>query len=315
MRDDNEGRQSGGGYDIDGGRYGGYGVVGWYTMVINNWGFDFGVTPPPSPISLSETCSLSIMADKEEGEETAPRGADWEVVSLTASTYAAAPSPDVKVKDPKDDEKSEVVDTDKSGTSDALFMSGHFVFPPSQHENLPLEPEKTEIGDDDDDGDGDVSESIKEEGEKSSAKDEDNWNISKLTESYGKRSDFEDATTLPGLEKEQNVLNVPKRMEDDDGSGAPYATWWKKQAVSLYSHAKEANTFWSIFISAAVMGLVIIGHQWQQERWQVLHHKWHSGVYDEKFGRMLGPLSRIKESIVGGNRRGFSIRGSTTRDH
>ncbi|CAH1412039.1 unnamed protein product [Lactuca virosa] len=290
------------------------------------------------------------MADKEEGEETAPRGADWEVVSLTASTYAAAPSPDVKVKDPKDDEKSEVVDTDKSGTSDALFVSGHFVFPPSQHENLPLEREKTEIGDgDDDDDDGDVSECIKEEGEKSSAKDEDNWNISKLTESYGKRSDFEDATTLPGLEKEQSiynsatfhyepniddedrvlvdsvessdssstsdVLNVPKRMEDDDGSGVPYATWWKKQAVSLYSHAKEANTFWSIFISAAVMGLVIIGHQWQQERWQVLHHKWHSGVYDEKFGRMLGPLSRIKESIVGGNRRGFSIRGSTTRDH
>ncbi|KAL7609288.1 hypothetical protein Lser_V15G14379 [Lactuca serriola] len=288
------------------------------------------------------------MADKEEGEETAPRGADWEVVSLTASTYAAAPSPDVKVKDPKDDEKSEVVDTDKSGTSDALFMSGHFVFPPSQHENLPLEREKTEMGDDDND-DGDVSESIKEEGEKSSAKDEDNWNISKLTESYGKRSDFEDATTLPGLEKEQSiynsatfhyepniddedrvlvdsvessdsssssdVLNVPKRMEDDDGSGVPYATWWKKHAVSLYSHAKEANTFWSIFISAAVMGLVIIGHQWQQERWQVLHHKWHSGVYDEKFGRMLGPLSRIKESIVGGNRRGFSIRGSTTRDH
>lgn len=285
------------------------------------------------------------MADKEEGEETAPRGADWEVVSLTASTYAAAPSPDVK--HPKDDQKNEEVDlTDKTETSNALFMSGHFVFPPSQHENLPLEPKNTEIGDDDD-----VSQSIKEEGEKSSAKDEDNWNISKLTESYEKKTDFEDtkeqsiynSATFHSFHSETNIddeedrvmvesvessdssssssnaLNLPKSMEDDDdygdGSGVPYAAWWKKQATSLYSHAKEANTFWSIFIAAAVMGLVIIGQQWQQERWQVLHHKWHSGVYDEKFGRMLGPISRLKEAMVGGNRRGFSIRGTTTRNH
>lgn len=285
------------------------------------------------------------MADKEEGEGTTPKGADWEVVSLTASTYAAAPSP-------KDDQKSEVIDTDKSETSNTLFMSGHFVFPPNQHENLPLERENTEIGDD-------MSESIKEEGEKSSAKEEDNWNINKLTESndfHGipfldkKRSDFEDtgldltgkdesiynsATfhySEPNIDDEDrvilesvdsssssDVLNVSKNMEDDDyddGSGIPYASWWKKHAASLYSHAKEANTFWSIFIAAAVMGLVIIGQQWQQERWQYLHHKWHSGVYDEKFGRMLGPISRIKEAVVGGNRRGFSIRGSsTTRNH
>ncbi|KVH91121.1 ATG8-interacting protein 2 [Cynara cardunculus var. scolymus] len=301
------------------------------------------------------------MADKE-GEETVPRGADWEVVSLTASTYAAAPGPDMGEK-PKGGEKGDVVDTNKSETSNALFMSGHFVFPPSQHENLPLEPENTEILDEQG-GEGEVSESIKEEGEKSNDKDEDNWNIGKLTESddfpaipffdeKGNRlsisdTDFADRTTLAGKEQSiydsaklhsfqnqpimgeaiiddeessdstlsSDVSNFPKHTEEDNynGSGLPYAAWWKKQAASLYAHAKEANTFWSIFIAAAVMGFVILGQQFQQERWQVLHHKWHSGVYDEKFGRLVSPLSRFKDAIVGGNRRGFSIRGSTSGD-
>lgn len=301
------------------------------------------------------------MADKE-GEETAPRGADWEVVSLTASTYAAAPGPDMG-ENPKGGEKGDVVDTNKSETSNALFMSGHFVFPPSQHENLPLEPENTEILDGE--GEGEVTESIKEEGEKSSDKDEDNWNMGKLTESddfaaipffdeKGNRlsvsdMDFADRTTLAGKEPSiydsaklhsfqsqpimgeaiiddeessdstlsSEVSNFPKHTEEDnyDGSGLlPYAAWWKKQAASLYTHAREANTFWSIFIAAAVMGFVILGQQFQQERWQVLHQKWHSGVYDEKFGRMLSPLSRFKDAIVGGNRRGFSIRDSTSGD-
>ncbi|KAI7735340.1 hypothetical protein M8C21_029757 [Ambrosia artemisiifolia] len=296
------------------------------------------------------------MEDKEEGKGTESRGADWEVVSLTASTYAAAPGPDMG--DATSGEKSDLVDSDKSETSNALFMSGHFVFPPSQHENLPLEPENTEIVGEQG-GEDSVSESTQEKGEKSFAKDEDNWNIEKLTES----DDFSGIPffdeTLPGLNlagKEEsvynsakfqslhsepitgesniddedrvlaesiessdssvgsNVPNFPKHTEEDNygGSGLPYTTWWKKQAAALYAHAKETNTFWSIFIAAAVMGLVIIGQQWQQERWQVLHHRWHSGVYDEKFGRMMGPISRFKDAIVGGSLRGFSIR---SRDH
>ncbi|XP_071691112.1 ATG8-interacting protein 1-like [Rutidosis leptorrhynchoides] len=290
------------------------------------------------------------MADKEDGEEIAPRGADWEVVSLTASTYAAAPGP--YIGDTKGGDKGDVVETNENETSNALFMSGHFVFPPSQHENLPLEPENAEIL-------GDQGESIKEEGGKSYAKDEDNWNIGKLTEFD---VEFANSTTLPGLNlagKEQNIYNsakfdsfhsepmmvksnmvdedrvltesigssdsvlgsdVPslhKQSEEDkyDGFDLPYSAWLKKRAASLYHHAKETNTFWSIFIAAAMMGLVIIGQQWQQERWQILHHKWRIGVYDERFGRMMGPISRLKDVIVGGNRRGFSIRGSTSSDH
>ncbi|KAL8210392.1 hypothetical protein R6Q57_007124 [Mikania cordata] len=299
------------------------------------------------------------MADKDERKETDSRGAEWEVVSLTGSTYSAAPGPDMR--DSKSGEKSE---TEKNETSNALFMSGHFVFPPSQHENLPLEPENTEILGEHG-GKDYLRESVKEKGEKSFSKNGDNWNVEKLTESddfhgipffdeKGNRLtandvDFGVNKTLPGLNlavKEENIYNSAKfrsfhgepimgesNIYDEDrvlaesiessdssfhanvpeeanydGSGLPYSAWWKKQAAALYAHAKEANTFWSIFIAAAVMGLVIIGQQWQKESWQVLHHRWHSGLYDEKFGRMMGPVSRFKDAIVGGNRRGFSIR-------
>ncbi|XP_076928828.1 ATG8-interacting protein 2-like [Bidens hawaiensis] len=280
------------------------------------------------------------MAEKEEGK------ADWEVVSLTASTYAAAPGPDTG--DSKSDEKSDLVDTNQTETSNPLFMSGHFVFPPSQHENLQLEPETTEIVDEPEEEEEYVPESTKEKGERSFANIEeltesDNWNIEKgakltindVDENIYNSGKFQSFQSEPTMDKSNiddedkvlaesigssdssvgsNVPSLPKHTEEDtyDESGLPYAAWWKKQAVSLYAHAKETNTFWSIFIAAAVMGLVIIGQQWQQERWQVLRHRWHSGVYDEKFGRMVGPISRFKDAIIGSNRRGFSIR---SRDH
>ncbi|KAL4365852.1 hypothetical protein S83_023734 [Arachis hypogaea] len=79
------------------------------------------------------------MTDNENIEEKTSRGADWEVVSLTASTYAAASGPDeVKLKE-------DVCAQDEGEMSHALFMSGHSVFPPSQHENLLVEPDYSEI--------------------------------------------------------------------------------------------------------------------------------------------------------------------------
>ena len=82
------------------------------------------------------------MADNEEAKEIGPRGNEWEVVSLTASAYAAAPGPE-----PVDSSEDSIMMLDKheGETSNAMFMSGHFVFPPNQHENLPIEPEFNEV--------------------------------------------------------------------------------------------------------------------------------------------------------------------------
>lgn len=313
------------------------------------------------------------MADNEV-EENASRGNEWEVVSLTASTYAAAPSP--QNDELKDDGRGDTAEEIEAETSRALFMSRHFVFPPGEHENLLLEPErvKSEIYKEPV-GKGVVSELGAEEGDKSSGKDDDdNWTLKDLSvhnefpemqifDEKGNRlsfssTEFEEGTTLPGLNltgKEESIygaatfssfhseavasdnleapeltepseqgLNVPTdetkslmpAKEDDQfaESDLPCEAWWKRRAASLYAHAKETNTFWSIFIAAAVMGIVIIGQQWQQERWQALQLKWQFSINDEKASRMLGPISRLKDAIVGGHRRGSLVRGSSSND-
>ncbi|CAK8575899.1 unnamed protein product [Lathyrus sativus] len=72
------------------------------------------------------------MTGTEDEVEKASHGNDWEVISLTASNYAAAPGPD-KVE-LKNDDKEDAYAPNETGTSNALFMFGHFAFPPSRHE-------------------------------------------------------------------------------------------------------------------------------------------------------------------------------------
>lgn len=281
------------------------------------------------------------MADNEEGREAPPRGNEWEVVSLTASAYAAAPGP--KQVELNDDDKDHSVGEDKGETSEAMFMSHHFVFPPSQHENLHLELEKTKIHNQQEDEDA-IPEFVAEEGGKSNTKDGENWDVKALNMSEdfpgiqfvdekGKilsvsRTEFEEGMAFEGLnlvDKEQSIYSTanyssvhgeatmggsiaveenrttaepidlseegldseispsPKSIDKnkDDGSQLPCEAWWKRRASSLYAHAKEANAVWSIVVAAAVMGLVILGQRWQQERWQVLQLKWQFGINDE----------------------------------
>ncbi|XP_022924470.1 ATG8-interacting protein 1-like isoform X1 [Cucurbita moschata] len=300
------------------------------------------------------------MADND-GEENNSRGNGWEVVSLTASAYEAAPN--VKESESTDENKSNLYEAE---TSHALFMSRHFVFPPNQHENLPLEPDKSEIHDDQGGKENVDSDSTAVDGGKSSRKNEDVLNIERLgetdefsgidktTEKGGKLSfhgdEFSENTTLPDLnlvDKEQDPFDAPtyssfhgetnlSSMTNDEipplesndqvsnpeslethtldsksnKSNLPCGAWWKRRAVNLYSHAKEANAFWSIFVAAAVMGLVILGQRWQQESWRTLQLKGHISVNDQKTIRVLGPITRLKDVIVGGQRRGSSIKFS-----
>ncbi|CAN4111572.1 unnamed protein product [Withania somnifera] len=304
------------------------------------------------------------MASNEEGEETAPRGNEWEVVSLTESAYAAAPDPKhVDLNDGNSSSAEYVAET-----SQALFMSGHFVFPPSQHENLPVEPDVNEIHNEQG-GEDAAPELVANEGGKSDIYEGTTKTKGPSTTEFpdiqifdekGNRlsigAEFEEDGALQRLslvDKEQSIFgtanyssyqseepmglsatieetdvleepvepfhqglksdnsNLPQTKDEDyDAANLPCQAWWKRGAASLVSHAKDANALWSIFIAAAVMGLVIIGQKWQQERWQVLQMKWQVGVHGERISRMFGPLSRLKDVIVGGDRRSTFIRGS-----
>lgn len=276
------------------------------------------------------------MASNGEEEEVPPRGNEWEVVSLASSTYAAL-----------NNESRSFTEYERK-TSEAMFMSGHFVFPPSQHENLPLEAEN--IGETQTEQAVENVEFLSEEVTIKQLGSSGFHGI-QLFDDYGNILPICDAlleedTTAHGDDLEDNesvlhstaFLSSSHSYENTDGSNIveesssrncrpehsqqesntnehdnelPCQAWWKRKTASLVAHAKEAKTFWSVFVAAAVMGLVILGQQWQQERWQILQLKLQHGFHDERIGRMFGPLSRLKDIIVGGHNRGTFIKGSS----
>lgn len=270
------------------------------------------------------------MADDEKGGEgNASRGADWEVVSLTASTYAAAPGPE-GFRSP-DESRDLDFDKNEHQRADPLFMSGHFVFPPSEHENLPIENYGDEIQDE---PSGEDIASVLEEDENHGKGADENLK-SKTDESLqgiqmfdsGEQVsvhhlEFGDSKSLRGLSflGKEDILysssafgalhseteismsdpcdesadtvesNDPSldadalkldKQNKNNGSGLPCEAWWKRHAASWYNHAKEGSTFWSVFVAAALMGLVILGKRWHRENLQLQQLKWQFNINAE----------------------------------
>lgn len=289
------------------------------------------------------------MADDENGVEGNTRGNEWEVVSLTASTYAAAPGP--KEIESTDDDN----DLTRTGeeSSQALFMSHHFVFSANQDENLTLQPDIgkicSELGVETESADKSSDENLKVK----KLSDVDDHNVIQFFDEKSKRlsppnMNFEEGKDLQGLHllEEHHLYGASKSSSfhnEADISGStsfdestinpeecdpqknldasldslksqdsikehrpdlPCEAWWKRQAASLYTHAKEANAFWSVMVAATLMGLVILG-----QRWQLLQLKWQFGVNDENVNRMFGPISRFKDVLVSGKQQGPVIHG------
>ncbi|RRT62120.1 hypothetical protein B296_00043636, partial [Ensete ventricosum] len=285
-------------------------------------------------VALSELVSLfkfvvNMTDNVERVEGTSSRGADWEVVSLTASAYAAAPGPN---EFNHNDESEEQEDITKLESSSALLMSGHFVFPPSEHENLPVVPDssknysETEVHTPGAVSVDDGFDSLGKERQQTESNDDLH-----SFEFYDKESQtttcemvFEEGTgfqklNLAGLEQgmlddsesvavhsethkcdtefeAEGSLDVimdsprghTKLCEDEvDLPNLPCQVWWKRHATSLYCHAKESNTFWSVVVAAAVMGVVIMGRQWQRDKWQLHQIKWRFSICGEVCFRPL----------------------------
>uniref|UniRef100_A0A0E0K714 ATG8-interacting protein 1 n=1 Tax=Oryza punctata TaxID=4537 RepID=A0A0E0K714_ORYPU len=91
--------------------------------------------------------------DQSGAEQTSPRGNDWEVVQLTASTYASAPGP--RMSEPSEEAEVKGYDTKGDDSAAALLMSGHFSASPSEVESLLKERQKELYGQDAGSAEGD----------------------------------------------------------------------------------------------------------------------------------------------------------------
>uniref|UniRef100_A0A7N0V9V0 ATG8-interacting protein 1 n=1 Tax=Kalanchoe fedtschenkoi TaxID=63787 RepID=A0A7N0V9V0_KALFE len=308
------------------------------------------------------------MADSGDGEEIALRGNDWEVVSLTASAYAAAPSP--KLVEEVVVGAGNACREDKVEASQAMFMSGHFVFPGKLPMEMPtgIETDNSEVQRKPEveelaslKGSDEIGDSVDKYDEcpdlKGSAIVED---TSVNREFDGKAgalvrgsSEIQRSTTQPEpnlVEPEQVIhdsaeetnvgaatsldvktmsfeMTHPSAEAIADGlvevatskqvkgkkkvwSGIPCGPWWKRQAAYLYDHVKEASPLWSVVIAATVMGLAVLGQRWQQRKSQVLMLNLQFSAIEEKPGKMLGPISRLKEAFVSVNHDSASVRNN-----
>ncbi|KAL5213934.1 hypothetical protein ABZP36_003086 [Zizania latifolia] len=241
------------------------------------------------------------MADneKEVVEGAIPRGADWEVVSLTASAYAAAPGPGGTAVDRAATEtKGFDASQDGRGSSNALFMSEHFVFPPSEHENLPIEtsfdeiqPEKdaheasTSVEDDSfknvggNGGAGPERIQFYDEGKNLSVYDVDmGGDVAEYgsfhaeDDGFGAHQDDND-----GVDNSHEKSDLPSESaaSKSSDSGTPCKCWLKKHMSCLYHQANETNALWSVVVAAALVGLVILG-RWHKDKLHLNHLKWRS---------------------------------------
>ncbi|KAF2565386.1 hypothetical protein F2Q70_00024688 [Brassica cretica] len=252
------------------------------------------------------------MADKEDHHP--PRGNEWEVVSLTSSAYAASPGPyNVESKDARKFDHAYY----GAATSRDLFMSDHFVFPPSQHEDLPIVDDDDEPVLEEEEGSKDGQGlMMPEEGQGLS--DEPNstsrqyMESDRLIDSEPNENDEEEELDLRS-DTAKDTLGVEKDRKKARHD-VPCEAWWRRRAVSMYIRTREANAMWSLFFAAAVTGLVVLGQRWQQERWQVLQLKWQSSISSEKLSRVLEPLSRLKGVIVRSNPQASLVRSGTSSE-
>lgn len=265
------------------------------------------------------------MADDEQREEATSQGNGWEVVSLTSSAYAAGP-------DPGPGPGPELVDVNddighRIEKDEAMFMSGHFIFPPKQREDLPLEPEEVEDQTTDEIGEsfsrlgseeGDKLDAEKEPGEfdegaalqgldlieKEQMNTESKFSSFYSETTRGGSTTYDENNFIPGKVEpserllDSEMLDSSNNAEEDDEydiSKLPCEAWWKRGATYLYDQAKEANAFWSLFVAAAVMGLVVLGRHLHQEKLEALHLKWRLSFDSEKMKKLFGPISRVKE--------------------
>lgn len=253
------------------------------------------------------------MADNDKeaaGEGATSRGADWEVVTLTASAYAAAPGPggagDRPAAETKGLDASQEGDQTKGldgsqegrGSESALFMSGHFVFPPSEHENLPIDAGFDDIQHEkdaqeastsaEDEGFKNVggnygagSERIQfyDEGRNLSAND-----VEMMMGDAAEHGSFHAQDEGQGLDDDNDFddshdkSDLPSESADSKSrdSGAPCKCWLKKHMSCLYHQAKETNALWSVVVAAALVGLVILG-RWHKDKLHLKNLKWRSG--------------------------------------
>ncbi|KAM0903949.1 hypothetical protein ACQ4PT_018344 [Festuca glaucescens] len=226
-------------------------------------------------------------------------GSGWEVVSLTASTYAAAPGPVL----PLLLDSHEKTELPSPADSAAIFMSQHFNLPADAlltDLNGLREEEESFPAMVDDDAAG--TEDLNMQSDRQTEMQDDGLTLADFS------GDLQEGGGLVGSAVEERLSTI---LCSPDAAGAASVTankgpsskipceahaWWNKTFSFLRSNSKQSLTFRFVFVAATIAGLAILG---QRDKLQL---RLEFNVDSEKIScAVREPLGQVKlNMLVGG---------------
>ncbi|KAL6611186.1 hypothetical protein ACP70R_039114 [Stipagrostis hirtigluma subsp. patula] len=231
------------------------------------------------------------MADDSKVTEVSSVADGWDILSLTSSVYT---SPLFRREfDPINLPGYGDMSTGHEGANPGVFMSDVFVFPPSAHENLPIEPDLDEL---DTNNNGTEGSSAGNNDDQCHVAPEEVDGTS--DENLSVSSDLPSAneTTLPDSTP-QEICAEQEEHHATCKSDLSCEGWWKRKSTYLFHHIKGVTTVCSVVAAGAVVGFVVMGQRWQQDKWHL--HQFHLSVSNESMGRVIGLFSRLKDGLPG----------------
>jgi len=241
------------------------------------------------------------MADDNRVTGVSPMADEWDMLPLTSSVYTSPLFR--KGFDPINLPGYGDVSNSQDGTFTGLVMSDGFVFPPSEHENLPIEPEH-EILPVEPEHDESNTNSNGEEGRCAGSNDDEWCHVSPeevdgmSDENLSVNSDLPAANESPLPDFKSTETNA-KRDKDRTICKAdiPCEGWWKRKSTYLFHHIKGVTTVCSVVAAGAVVGFVVMSQRWQQDH---LHlHQFQFSVNGESMSRVIGAFSHLKGGLPG----------------
>ncbi|CAN6165931.1 unnamed protein product [Urochloa humidicola] len=232
----------------------------------------------------------------------------WEMPPLISSVYASPLFR--KGLDPINLPGYGDVSNSQEGTG--LVMSDGFVFPPSEHENLPIEPEheilpvepEHEILRVEPEHDESNTDSDGQEGSCAGSNDDEWCHVSPeevdgmSNDNLSVNSDLSAGNETPLPDSNPTEENA-KQDKDQRTCKAdlPCQGWWKRKSTYLFHHIKGVTTVCSVVAAGAVVGFVVMSQRWQQDH---LHlHQFQFSVNGESMSRVIGAFSRLKDGLPG----------------
>uniref|UniRef100_A0ACD5V0D1 Uncharacterized protein n=1 Tax=Avena sativa TaxID=4498 RepID=A0ACD5V0D1_AVESA len=200
------------------------------------------------------------------------------------------------------------VSNSQQGPYPGLFISDDFVFPPCEHENLPIESELDGLNIDTNGLEGscignfvegsneplqEVDDKLHQEVDAKPHQEVDDNSDENLSVS----SDLLSANEITSSESKLSEIHADQEENSMcSKSDLPCEGWWQRKSTCVFHRIKGVTTV-SIVAAGALVGFVIMGQRWQQDR---LHlHQFQFSVSGESMNRMMGLFSRLKDGLPG----------------